>query len=71
VRLDVARDRAADFFFLAMAYQRLGDSARADYLFAKAVNSIERPAVPPPAIQEALQTFGAEAEEVLGKVKRD
>jgi len=60
---------AEDFLFLAMAHQRLGEAAKAQAYFDKAVKRIE--AQPPlfPEAKEELDSFRAEAEAVLGKTK--
>jgi uncharacterized protein HemY len=69
IKTDPAGGSAHDFFFLAMAHQRLGDSARADDYFAKALKWLEhQPSLPSESKQE-LEAFRAEAEAVLGKGK--
>jgi tetratricopeptide (TPR) repeat protein/tRNA A-37 threonylcarbamoyl transferase component Bud32 len=69
IKTESAGGSAHDFFFLAMAHQRLGDSARADDYFAKALKWLEhQPSLPSESKQE-LEAFRAEAEAVLGKGK--
>jgi len=58
---------AYDFFFLAMSYQRLGDTAKADEYFSKALKWLESQSGLSPEDKKEIEGFRAEAEEVLGK----
>ena len=69
IKADSASGSAHDFFFLAMSHQRLGDTVKAQEHFAKALKWVsDQPSLPPESKQE-LESFRAEAEEVLGKSK--
>jgi WD40 repeat protein/lipoprotein NlpI len=62
---------AYDYFFLAMAYSRLGQTAQAEEFYAKAVESWKNhPESFNPLNQRELQEVSAEAEEEIQKLKR-
>jgi len=67
IKTDKEGGSAHDFFFLAMAYQRFGDSTRADDYFAKAVKWVEAQLSLSLQDKDELASFRAEAEAVLGK----
>jgi len=61
---------AYDFFFLAMTYSRLGQSAKAEECYAKAMDSWRnRPVNFSRFYERSMQRYSAEAEEILGKPK--
>src|SRR5207302_1001335 len=67
IKADAARGSAHDFFFLAMSYQRLGDSAKAEDYFVKATNWVAAQTNLPPNDKAELDAFRAEAEAALSK----
>ena len=68
VKADKGRGSAHDFFFLAMSYQRLGDTAKAEGFFAKAVTQWKSQSSPLSArATKEFEILRAEAAEVLGK----
>jgi len=69
IKADKEGGSAHDFFFLAMSYQRLGDSSRAQEYFVKATNWVAAQANLPPNDKAELDAFRAEADEVLSKPK--
>jgi Tfp pilus assembly protein PilF len=68
IKADSAGGSAHDFFFLAMAYQRLGNSTKAEDYFAKALKWWQDHASAADGDAELL-AFRAEAEQLLGKAK--
>jgi len=69
IKKDSAGGSAHDFFFLAMAYHRLGNAVQAENYYAKAIKWISEQPSLQPGWKEELDAFRAEAEEVLGKAK--
>ena len=69
IKADSAGGSAHDFFFLAMAHQRLGDAQKAEAYFAKAVKWMEEQRSLSANGKEELESFRAEAEAVLARLK--
>jgi tetratricopeptide (TPR) repeat protein len=67
VKADKGGGIAHDFFFLAMAYQRLGDPLRAQHYFAKATNWMASPGKLSTGDKVQLEALRAETEQVLRK----
>jgi WD40 repeat protein/tetratricopeptide (TPR) repeat protein len=72
IKTDNEGGNAHDFFFLAMSYHRLGDLTWAESCYAKATKWLnENAASLSPQNSQELAEFRAEAEEVLGKRKKE
>jgi WD40 repeat protein/tetratricopeptide (TPR) repeat protein len=69
IKADTAGGSAHDFFFLAMAYQGLGDTVKAAGFFSKATNWVAAEAMPAQTVNTELDAFRAEAEEALATPK--
>jgi tetratricopeptide (TPR) repeat protein len=69
LRANAGEAGAAELFFLAVSHQRLGDAARANDYFAKAVKWMNEQRLLSPESKGELDAFRVEAEEVLGIAK--
>ncbi len=69
VAANKAGGTAFDFFFLAMSYHRLGERAKAEDYYAKALKWWEEQTRLSSQLTAELKAFRAEADEVLGKRK--
>jgi TolA-binding protein len=66
VQNNKGQETASDLYFLAMCYQRLGESAKAKGCYDQAVRWQEQAKLAPDQ-EEELHDFRAEADTVLGK----